>query len=123
EAVRGADVLVVATEWPEFAKVDMTQVRKLIRGHRIVDARNLRDPAKVRAAGFDYVRNGRALAWAVRHGGGVSSGTGPLRAGGPRPGRPIRAPGAGRTPAPGRRTGPRPFPSPGRLRRRSRLPR
>lgn len=62
EAVRGADVLVVATEWPEFAKVDMTQVRKLMRGHRIVDARNLLDPAKVRAAGFDYVGIGRPLA-------------------------------------------------------------
>jgi hypothetical protein len=42
--------------------VDMTQVRKLMRGHRIVDARNLLDPAKVRAAGFDYVGIGRPLA-------------------------------------------------------------
>lgn len=62
EAARGADVLVVATEWPEFSEVDMAQVRKLMRGHRIVDARNLLDPAKVRAAGFDYVGIGRPLA-------------------------------------------------------------
>lgn len=62
EAVRGADVLVVATEWPEFAEVDLTQVRKLMRGHRVVDARNLLDPATVRAAGFDYVGIGRPLA-------------------------------------------------------------
>ncbi len=62
EAVRGADVLVVATEWPEFREVDLAQVRKLMRGHRIVDARNLLDPHKVRAAGFDYVGMGRPLA-------------------------------------------------------------
>lgn len=62
EAVRGADVLVVVTEWPEFREVDLTQVRKLMRGHRVVDARNLLDPASVRAAGFDYLGIGRPLA-------------------------------------------------------------
>ncbi|HSJ34636.1 MAG TPA: UDP-glucose/GDP-mannose dehydrogenase family protein [Acidimicrobiia bacterium] len=62
EAVRGADVLVVATEWPEFRDVDLDQARKLMRGHRIVDARNLLEPHKVRAAGFDYVGMGRPLA-------------------------------------------------------------
>ncbi|MFP3913811.1 MAG: UDP-glucose dehydrogenase family protein [Actinomycetota bacterium] len=61
EAVRGADVLVVLTEWSEFAEVDVTQVRKLMRGHRVVDARNLLDPAKVRAAGLDYLGMGRPL--------------------------------------------------------------
>lgn len=62
EAVRGADVLVIATEWPEFAQVDLAQVRKLMRGHRIVDTRNLLDPGQVRAVGFDYVGMGRPLA-------------------------------------------------------------
>jgi UDPglucose 6-dehydrogenase len=62
EAVRGADVLVVATEWPEFRDVDLDQARKLMRGHRIVDARNLLEPHKVRTAGFDYVGMGRPLA-------------------------------------------------------------
>ncbi len=62
EAVRGADVLVVATEWPEFTQVDLAQVRKLMRGHRIVDTRNLLDPGQVRAVGFDYVGMGRPLA-------------------------------------------------------------
>lgn len=62
EAVRGADVLLIATEWPEFAEVDLDQARKLMRGHRVVDARNLLDPTRVRAAGFDYVGMGRPLA-------------------------------------------------------------
>lgn len=62
EAARGADVLVVTTEWPEFGEVDLAQLRKLMRGHRIVDTRNLLDPTAVRAAGFDYVGMGRPLA-------------------------------------------------------------
>lgn len=62
EALRGADVLLVATEWPEFREVDLDQARKLMRGHRIVDARNLLDPQQVRAAGFDYLGMGRPLA-------------------------------------------------------------
>lgn len=61
EAVRGADVLTVVTEWPEFVEIDLAQVRKLMRGHRIVDARNLLDPARVRGAGLDYVGMGRPL--------------------------------------------------------------
>ncbi|CAN5878016.1 UDP-glucose/GDP-mannose dehydrogenase family protein [soil metagenome] len=62
EAARDADVLVVATEWPEFAEIDLKQARKVMRGHRVVDARNLLDPNEVRAAGLDYVGIGRPLA-------------------------------------------------------------
>jgi UDPglucose 6-dehydrogenase len=59
EAVEGADVLLVATEWPEFAEVDLTEVAKLMRGHRVVDARNLLDPKLVRKVGLDYWGLGR----------------------------------------------------------------
>lgn len=58
-AVKGADVLLIATEWPEFATVDLTAVSQAMRGHRIVDARNLLDPKAVRAAGLDYWGLGR----------------------------------------------------------------
>ncbi|HSO49289.1 MAG TPA: nucleotide sugar dehydrogenase, partial [Acidimicrobiia bacterium] len=54
-----ADVLLVATEWPEFGEVDMTGVKDVMRGHRVVDARNLLDPKAVRAAGLDYWGLGR----------------------------------------------------------------
>lgn len=59
EAVAGADVLLIATEWPEFAKADFEEVAKNMRGHRVVDARNLLDPRLVRAAGLDYSGLGR----------------------------------------------------------------
>jgi UDPglucose 6-dehydrogenase len=58
-AVTEADVLLIATEWPEFLTVDMSQVSKVMRGHRVVDARNILDPKKVRAVGLDYWGLGR----------------------------------------------------------------
>ncbi len=58
-AVTDADVLLVATEWPEFATVDMNEVAAVMKGHRVVDARNLLDSASVRAAGLDYWGLGR----------------------------------------------------------------
>lgn len=54
-----ADVLLITTEWPEFSTVDMTQVAKVLKGHRVVDARNILDPTTVRAAGLDYWGLGR----------------------------------------------------------------
>ena len=59
EATRGADVLLVATEWPEFADVDMAEVASIMKGYRVVDARNLLDPSAVRKAGLDYWGLGR----------------------------------------------------------------
>ena len=61
-AVTEADVLLVATEWPEFSTVDMTKVAAAMKGHRVVDARNLLDAATVRAAGLDYWGLGRPRA-------------------------------------------------------------
>ncbi len=62
EAVKDADVLLVATEWPEFQQVDMSDVALAMRGYRVVDSRNLLDPKAVRAAGLDYWGLGRPSA-------------------------------------------------------------
>ncbi len=58
-ATRDADVLLVATEWPEFGTVDLGEVSAAMKGYRVVDARNLLDSAAVRAAGLDYWGLGR----------------------------------------------------------------
>jgi UDPglucose 6-dehydrogenase len=58
-AVTDADVLLIATEWPEFLTVDMASVAAAMRGHRVVDARNILDPKKVRSVGLDYWGLGR----------------------------------------------------------------
>ena len=58
-AAAGADVLVVATEWPEFAEVDPVDVAVAMRGDLVMDLRNLLDPGRVRAAGLRHRRVGR----------------------------------------------------------------
>lgn len=54
EACRGAAVLVVLTEWNEFRSVPASEARAAMAQGRVVDARNLLDPASWEAAGFDY---------------------------------------------------------------------
>ncbi len=56
----GASVLVVLTEWDDFRRVDLTKVAGLLhRPLRVVDARNLLDPAELRKHGFQYTGIGR----------------------------------------------------------------
>lgn len=61
EAARGADAVLVATEWPEFAAVDLTEVAAVMRGDVVLDARNVLDLASVRASGLRYLSLGRRL--------------------------------------------------------------
>lgn len=60
DAVEGADVLVVLTEWPEFATLDLAAANAAMRGDAVVDCRNLLDPATVKAAGLRYDGVGRS---------------------------------------------------------------
>jgi UDPglucose 6-dehydrogenase len=63
EAARGAEALIIATEWPEFASVDLDQLREVMRTPLIFDGRNLLDPASALACGFQYhgIGRGRSL--------------------------------------------------------------
>ncbi len=54
EAARGADVLVVLTEWNEFRAVDLRALREVMRGSTLVDLRNIYPEALAEAAGFIY---------------------------------------------------------------------
>lgn len=54
-----ADLLLVATEWPELLRVDVGEVAKAMAGDVVYDVRNHLDPVKVRAAGLRYVGLGR----------------------------------------------------------------
>jgi UDPglucose 6-dehydrogenase len=53
-ACEGAAVLLLATEWPEFARVPLADVVDAMNGRAIVDGRNLLDAETVRAAGIHY---------------------------------------------------------------------
>jgi UDPglucose 6-dehydrogenase len=59
DACAGADVVVVLTEWDELRWLDFDRVSQLMRTNRIVDARNLLDPAAMRKRGFSYQGLGR----------------------------------------------------------------
>ncbi len=59
-AALDADVLVVLTEWPEFVDCDWCAIAALMKTAKVVDARNLLDPAKMIENGFSYEGLGRA---------------------------------------------------------------
>jgi len=59
EAVDGAEALIVATEWKEFANTDLQEVKKRMHTALIFDGRNLFDPATMRDLGFVYRGIGR----------------------------------------------------------------
>ena len=54
DVARGAHVLVVLTEWPEFTELDAEKVADLMTGAAIVDCRNLLDGERFRSAGLRY---------------------------------------------------------------------
>src|SRR5947208_3124521 len=59
EAAQDADALVILTDWDEFRSLDWCGVRSLTRNPCIVDRRNLIEPARMQAAGFEYYSLGR----------------------------------------------------------------
>jgi UDPglucose 6-dehydrogenase len=60
EALRHSDLAVLVTEWPEYTQLDPGYVASIAREPRIIDARNVLDPAAWRSAGWTYVGLGRA---------------------------------------------------------------
>lgn len=50
----GADVLLVATEWPQFLRQDFSQLAKVMNRPAVLDARNVLDASIVRRAGLEY---------------------------------------------------------------------
>ena len=59
DAVNGADVLVVATEWDVYRQPDFDRVKRLLKAPVIVDGRNLYSLSEMRRKGFDYYSIGR----------------------------------------------------------------
>ncbi len=60
EVAQNADAIVIATEWDEFRNLDLSAIRKAMKGDLLMDARNLLKPEAVRAAGFRSLSVGRA---------------------------------------------------------------
>jgi UDPglucose 6-dehydrogenase len=62
EAARGADALLILTEWDEFASLDLDRLHQQLKYPIVVDGRNLYDPESMAAHGFTYYSVGRPAA-------------------------------------------------------------
>jgi UDPglucose 6-dehydrogenase len=61
DAVRGADVVLVLTEWPEFVTASPVALADVARGRTVIDARNCLDADAWRAAGWTVRALGRGV--------------------------------------------------------------
>ncbi len=59
EALAGADLMAIITEWNEFRMLDLPRAKDVMTEPRMVDMRNIYDPERVAAAGFRYTGVGR----------------------------------------------------------------
>jgi len=59
EAVKGADAVVVVTEWDEYRRIDLKRVAKLLRRPVLLDLRDIYEPQDALRAGLDYHCVGR----------------------------------------------------------------
>lgn len=59
EAARGADALVLLTEWAEFLEIDFKRMKKLLKHPILFDGRNIYDKERLKKMGFQYYGVGR----------------------------------------------------------------
>jgi UDPglucose 6-dehydrogenase len=59
EAASDAHIVLLLTEWREFADMDPETLGKVVAERNIVDGRNALDPGRWRAAGWHYRALGR----------------------------------------------------------------
>lgn len=60
QALEGADVLVLLTDWPEYCALDFEKIAQLMNNKNVVDGRNLFDRAMLRRLKFHF----RTVGWA-----------------------------------------------------------
>ncbi len=59
ETIKGADAVVLMTEWNAYRGLDMERVLENMKGNVFIDLRNVYEPEQMKAAGFDYHCVGR----------------------------------------------------------------
>jgi len=59
DAIEDAEALLICTEWHEFRRPDLGEVRTLLENPLVLDGRNLYDPARMAEMGFEYHSIGR----------------------------------------------------------------
>jgi UDPglucose 6-dehydrogenase len=59
DVARGADALVLVTEWNQFRRLDLPRIKGLLKSPIFIDLRNVYDPQQMKRLGFDYCGVGR----------------------------------------------------------------
>jgi UDPglucose 6-dehydrogenase len=59
DAIKGADALVIMTEWNQFRNLDLEKIRTMLNKPYFFDLRNIYDPQRLRDMGFHYYGVGR----------------------------------------------------------------
>ncbi|GMQ98429.1 MAG: UDP-glucose 6-dehydrogenase [Acidimicrobiia bacterium] len=59
DAMKGADAVVIVTEWPEFGSLDLARVHDTLSSPTMIDLRNLYNATDVTNAGIEYHSIGR----------------------------------------------------------------
>jgi UDPglucose 6-dehydrogenase len=59
-AAKDADALLILTDWPQFATLDLERLNTLLRFPIVIDGRNLYDPAEMLKRRFTYLSVGRS---------------------------------------------------------------
>jgi len=59
DVAKGVDALVLATEWNQFRRLDLTHIKELLKAPVFIDLRNVYDPDQMRRLGFNYCGVGR----------------------------------------------------------------
>lgn len=59
EAIEGADVMLLLTEWNEFRRPDFERIKGLLKQHVIFDGRNQYSPERLEQSDFEYICVGK----------------------------------------------------------------
>ena len=63
DTMKGADCLLLLTEWNQFRNLNWDRVKSLMKGNVVVDCRNIYSPERMAELGFVYHSVGRPSAW------------------------------------------------------------
>ena len=60
DAATGVDALLVLTEWNEFKQLNLSEIKNAMKSPYLFDGRNVYEPEKLKALGFNYKGIGRS---------------------------------------------------------------
>lgn len=61
ETLKGAEALLILTEWDEFKKIDKNKLKKLLKKPNILDGRNIYNKEEMEKLGLNYISIGREM--------------------------------------------------------------